>query len=130
MQIGLLGQATTTVQEHNTAKAVKSGAALVFSTPMLVALMEQAAQESLAPYLKEGDTSVGIMMNMKHVSATPVGMTCTARSEVTHISENGKIITFALKAYDDRGLIGEGTHERAIVNLSRFEQKAQQKLSD
>ena len=95
---------------------------------MMIAGIEGTAAESVAPYLEEGRTTVGTQMNVSHVSATPAGMKVRFETELTGIAPNSKILTFKVAAYDEAGLIGEGTHERAIVAKERFEAKAQAKL--
>lgn len=127
LPIGAKGKTETTVTEEMTALSVGSGEARVLATPIIAALMEKAAQDSVKPCLEEGKTTVGTMLSIRHLSATPVGMRAWAESEVTAVSENGKMITFALKAFDERGLIGEGTHERAVVHLQRFQEKTDAK---
>ena len=90
----------------------------------MVALMENAALNLLAAVLPEGKGSVGTAMNITHTSPTPVGMTVLAEAEVTQISANGKIVDFKVSAYDETGLIGEGTHQRAVIDNARFMAKA------
>ena len=116
--VGMKGEVTSLVEREDTAAEVGSGSLLVYATPCMVALMEGAACEAIAESLAEGQTSVGIELNIKHVSATPVGMDVRAEAEV--IAVDGKIITFDLKAYDESGLIGEGTHKRALIQAQKF----------
>lgn len=125
IEIGLKGRAETVVVENNTAAAVGSGLVPVFATPYMVALMENAASSSLVPYLEEGQGSVGVHLDVSHESATPIGMKVWAESEVTAV--DGKQITFAVSAYDEAGLIGRGTHKRAIITVDRFLSKVEQK---
>ena len=110
------------MEEDNTAAAMGSGSLEVFATPAMVALMEQAAAESVNPYLKDEETTVGILMNVKHLSATALGGNVKAESVLTQA--DGRKLCFAVKAYDDAGLIGEGTHERFIVNSETFMERA------
>ena len=124
--VGMHGDAQTIVEREDTAQIVGSGSLLVYATPCMIALMEGAACEALAFALPEGKTSVGIELNIKHVSATPVGHEVTAIAEVTEY--DGKIITFKVVARDESGIIGEGTHKRAIVNTQRFLEKTYEKL--
>lgn len=124
--IGLTGEATVTVEREDTAAEVGSGNLLVYATPCMVALMEGAACEAIAPQLPEDKTSVGIELSIRHVAATPVGMDVHAEAKVTEVS--GSIITFEIAAYDESGLIGEGTHKRAIVSTQRFLEKTYSKL--
>ena len=124
--VGLKGRAETVVSDSNTAQAACSGALPVFGTPFMCALMEEAAWKSIAPHLEPGQSTVGTRLNVSHDSATPVGMKVWAESEVTQV--DGKRIVLNVTAYDEKGLIGKGTHERFIIQNERFVQKAQRKL--
>ena len=124
--IGMKGEAITQVEREDTAAEVGSGSLLVYATPCMVALMEGAACEAIADALAEGQTSVGTELNIKHVSATPVGLEVRAEAEVTAVE--GKVITFEVKAYDEAGLIGEGTHKRAVISAQRFLEKIYSKV--
>jgi len=124
--VGMKGEAFTTVEREDTAAEVCSGSILVYATPCMVALMEGAAFETIAPALPEDKTSVGTELNIKHLSATPVGMEVRAEAEVTAVE--GSAITFRVAAYDEAGLIGEGTHKRYIVSTQRFLDKTYGKL--
>jgi len=93
----------------------------VLATPMMIYLMEIAAAEAIQPYLPEGWISVGVSVAVRHLAATPVGMTVTARAEVIAVDE--RTVTFSVEAYDEREKIGEGTHVRAPVELARFLQR-------
>ena len=124
--IGMKGTAESFVEREDTAKEVGSGSLLVYATPCMVALMEGAACEAIAEALKETETTVGIMLNIEHISATPVGLDVRAEAEVTAV--DGKVITFQVTAFDEAGEIGRGTHKRVIVNTQRFLDKAYTKL--
>ena len=124
--IGMKGEAFTDVERSDTAAEVGSGSLLVYATPCMVALMEGAACEAIAEVLKEDQTTVGTMLNIEHISATPVGLEVRAEAVVTAFE--GKVITFDVKAYDEIGEIGHGTHKRVIVNSQKFLDKAYQKL--
>lgn len=124
--VGMKGQVTSLVEKEDTAATVGSGSLLVYATPCMVALMEGAACEAIAPALPEDKTSVGIQLSIDHVSATPVGMEVRAEAEVTAVE--GKVITFSLKAFDESGEIGSGTHTRVIVNSQKFLDKTYSKL--
>ena len=124
--IGMKGQAFTDVERSDTAKEVGSGDLLVYATPCMVALMEGAACEAIAEALKETETTVGTMLNIEHTSATPVGL--EVRAEAAVISVEGKVITFAVTAYDEAGEIGHGIHKRVIINSQKFLEKAYNKL--
>jgi predicted thioesterase len=127
IQIGAKGESTITVSTINTAKAMGSGSLDVFATPSMVATMEQASTVALEPYLEDGTTSVGTSLSITHVSATPVGMVVRATAEVTSV--NGREVTFNVKAFDEVGLIGEGTHKRFIVYAEKFQAKTDAKLN-
>jgi predicted thioesterase len=114
------------VSESNTAKTMGSGSLEVFATPAMVAIMEKASTMALQPYLEEGSTTVGTALNISHVSATPVGMKVFATAEV--ISVEGREITFKVQAFDEGGLIGEGTHKRFVVFSEKFQSKTNAKL--
>jgi len=125
--VGLKGRAETVVCESNTAQAACSGALPVFGTPFLCALMEEAAWKSIAPCLEEGQGTVGTKLEITHDSATPVGMKVWAESEVTQVE--GRRIVLKVAAYDEKGPIGQGTHERFIITNDRFLAKCTQKLN-
>jgi predicted thioesterase len=116
---GLAGEAVTTVVPELTARHLGSGTVSVFATPEMVRLMERAAVNALAPHLAAGQQSVGVMVNVKHLAATPMGATVTARAELTGI--DGRRLVFRVSAHDGTDLIGEGAHERALIDLARFE---------
>lgn len=122
---GIKGKAETVVDERNTAKAMGSGTLDVFATPSMVALMESAAYRSVAGELEEGMGTVGTVMNIQHVSATPLGMRVTAESELIEV--DGRRLVFSVEAFDEAGLIGKGTHERFIVADEKFVAKARGK---
>ena len=124
--VGMKGEAWTDVERADTAKEVGSGALLVYATPCMVALMEGAACEAIAEGLKEDQTTVGTALNIEHISATPVGLEVHAEAVVTAVE--GKVITFDVKAFDEIGEIGHGTHKRVIVNSQKFLDKAYMKL--
>lgn len=125
IELGIKGHQELTVTAANIASNVGSGKVQVFATPMMIALMEKAAVLSLEPFLDEGQSSVGTQINVSHCSATPMGMKVWAESEVTAVDR--RKITFSVKAYDERGLIGEGTHERFIIDIDKFIAKAEGK---
>ena len=124
--VGLKGRAETVVSDSNTAQAACSGALPVFGTPFMCALMEEAAWKSIAPHLEEGQSTVGTRLNVSHDSATPVGMKVWAESEVVEV--DGKRLVLKVSAFDEKGLIGQGTHQRFIVTDERFLAKTAQKL--
>ena len=121
---GIQGEKKEQVTQENTALTMKSGALKVYATP---AMMEQAAYTSVAGELEEGQGTVGTLMNVSHISATPVGMEVTAKSELVKV--DGRKLVFHVEAYDERGKIGEGEHERFIVYNEKFQAKADAKLA-
>ena len=125
LKIGLSAQATTIVEQKDTAKAVGSGQAAVYGTPMMIALMENAAYTSVQPKLPAGLSTVGIRIDAVHLAATPVGMKVSATAVLAEV--NGKKLVFDIEAFDEREKIGEARHERYIVDESRFTQKANEK---
>lgn len=126
ISVGMKGEVFNLVEREDTASAVGSGSLLVYATPCMVALMEGAACEAIAEALKDTETTVGTMLNIEHISATPVGLEVRAEAEVTAVE--GKVITFEVRAFDEAGQIGKGTHKRVIVNSQKFLDKAYMKL--
>ena len=125
MNTGIKGIQKVVVSEKNSAKTMGSGTLDVFATPAMIALMEQAAYTSVAGELEEGQGTVGTLMNVSHISATPVGMEVTAKSELVKV--DGRKLVFHVEAYDERGKIGEGEHERFIIDNEKFQNKADNK---
>lgn len=107
------------------AARVGSGLVDVFATPMMVALIEQTCYESVLPHLDEGQGTVGTLVNVSHLSATPIGMRVWCESELTEVDR--RRLVFSVKAYDDCGLIGEGTHERFVIDTAKFMEKLKNK---
>lgn len=126
--IGMKHSIEKTVTHELTANAAGSGGLDVFGTPYMIGMMECAAMWCIQPELPEGKGTVGVEIATNHLAPTPVGMKVTATAEVTDVSENGKMITFKIAAFDEEGLIGEGTHTRAIISNDRFLQKCNEKL--
>ena len=124
--VGMKGEVSTLVEKEDPAEQVGSGSLLVYATPCMVALMEGAACEAIDACLGEGTTTVGMELNISHLSATPVGLEVRAEAEVTAVE--GKVITFAVTAYDEAGKIGEGTHKRCIVSSQKFLDRTYAKL--
>jgi len=125
LEPGLTGQASITVTDNLTAAALGSGNVDAFSTPALIALLEAAAIDALKGRLPEGQTSVGTGLNVRHLAATPVGMAVTARATLKEI--DGRRLVFDVEAWDTVERIGEGTHERFIVDRARFEERVRSK---
>ena len=124
--VGMKGEVSTLVEREDTAYEVGSGSLLVYATPCMVALMEGAACEAIVDALPEEKTSVGTLLNISHLSATPVGLEVRAEAIVTEV--DGNTVTFQVTAYDEAGKIGEGTHKRAIITSQRFLDKVYAKL--
>ncbi len=123
--IGLSGEAAERVTFENTAARWGSGMVAGFATPALVALMEHAAFNVTKDILPQGQTTVGVQVNIKHLAATPVGMRVRARAELVRVE--GRKLFFNVEAWDDVEKIGEGTHARFIVDVERFQQRFEQK---
>ena len=124
--VGLKAEVSTLAEREDTAREVGSGDLLVYATPCMVALMEGAACEAIADCLSDTQTTVGTALNIEHTAATPVGLEVRAEAEVTAVE--GKVITFTVRAFDEAGEIGHGTHKRVIVNSQKFLEKAYNKL--
>ena len=118
MNIGLSYTATTTVNPNNTALALGSGDMEVFATPAMVALMENAAMNAVAPHLEAGQTTVGTQITTSHIKASALGATISATATLTAI--DGRSLTFAITAREGDKVIGEGSHTRFIVDRERF----------
>lgn len=118
ISVGITGLARETVTPEKTAEAVGSGTHPVYATPCMAALMERAAYTSVAPYLEEGQASVGTGLELRHLAATPVGETVEAVSRVTEV--DGRKVTFLVTVSDGAGVIGEATHTRAVIDTARF----------
>ena len=125
LEVGIRGQKETIVTKQNTAAGIGSGSLEVFSTPIMILLMEESCFMSVSDKLDEGFTTVGISVDVKHLSATPLGMKVEINSELIKI--DGRALTFKVEAYDEKGLIGEGIHERFIVNNEKFQSKTDSK---
>jgi len=116
--MGLTGKAEILVDINNTAKAMGSGDLEVFATPAMIALMEKAATLAVSECIPEGSSTVGTMINVKHIAATPVGMKISAQATLTEV--DGKRLFFIVEAFDGKDKIGEGQHERFIINVDKF----------
>ncbi|MDD2268232.1 MAG: thioesterase family protein [Eubacteriales bacterium] len=125
LTIGMKLTITETVTPEKTAKAVGSGELEVYATPSMITLMEKTSATLVKDSLNEGEGTVGTLVNINHTSATPVGMTITCESELVEIDR--KRLVFKVVAYDDKGQIGEGTHERFIINNEKFLSKTNAK---
>jgi predicted thioesterase len=118
IQPGVAAELTLLVEPRHTATHWGSGGVDVLATPQMIGLMEQAAVLAIDGLLPEGHKSVGTVVHVAHLAATPVGRTVTARAEVVAVA--GRKVSFSVVAFDERNKIGEGTHERVIINLERF----------
>lgn len=127
LKTGIKGHQELTVTQELTAKNMGSGVMDVFATPAMLALMEKTAFTSVAEYLNEGCGSVGTKVDIEHVASSPVGMKITCDSELVEVE--GRKLVFKVEAYDEKGLIGKGTHERFIVENKKFQEKTNNKLA-
>ena len=118
MERGLKYESTTVVSAANTAATLGSGDMDVFATPAMVALMENAAMLAVRDHLPEGSATVGTQISTSHLKASPLGASITASAELIEV--DGRRLTFAVKAWDEKGTIGEGTHTRFVVDRERF----------
>lgn len=118
MEIGLSYESNTVVAESNTAETLGSGDMAVFATPAMVALMENAAMLAVKDSLPEGSTTVGVEMQTSHVKASALGTKVTASATLVEV--DSRRLTFDVKAWDDKGVIGEGRHVRFVVDRERF----------
>ena len=118
MEIGITYTSTTVVDNSNTAAALGSGDMDVFATPAMVALMENAAMNAVAPHLEQGQTTVGTQITTSHIKASALGATISATATLTAV--DGRSLTFDIVAHEGDKVIGEGTHTRFIVDRERF----------
>lgn len=125
LEAGIKGTRTATVNGENTAKAMGSGTLDVFATPALIALMEETCWRSVANELEEGCGTVGTLLEIKHTAPTPVGMEVICESVLTEV--DGRRLVFEVTAHDAKGVVGEGSHERFIIQNEKFQTKANAK---
>lgn len=125
MEIGIIGKGEIVVTKDVTAAAIGSGMADVFATPMMISLMENTCAKSVASHLQADESTVGTHVNVSHCAATPIGMKVYCESELIEIDR--RKLTFKVTAYDERGLIGEGLHERFIIDSKKFQAKINSK---
>lgn len=123
---GLTGTAEIVVGTRDTAPHVGSGKIGVLATPIMVNLMEAAALHAVERFMPPGHQTVGTHLDVKHFAATPVGMRVRAHAELVKVE--GRTLTFRIRAEDEREPIGEGVHERLIINVERFDQRMQRKI--
>jgi fluoroacetyl-CoA thioesterase len=124
---GMTGTAELVVGEEHTAPRVGSGKVRVLATPVMINLIEAAALKAAEHLLPAGHQSLGTLLNVKHIAATPVGMKIKASAIVTRVE--GRNICFDVSAEDEKEPIGGGTHERVVVNVERFDKRVQRKLA-
>ena len=127
LKSGLTGTAEIVVGTRDTAPHVGSGKIGVLATPIMVNLMEAAALQAVERYMPPGYQTVGTHLDVKHFAATPVGLRVRAHAELVRV--DGRTLTFTIRAVDEREAIGEGVHERLIINVERFDQRMQKKLA-
>jgi fluoroacetyl-CoA thioesterase len=125
---GLRGSASLVVSEEHTAPSIGSGKVRVLATPVMINLIEAAALDAIEHRLAAGYQSLGTRLDVRHIAATPVGMRVTATAEVLRV--DGRTVNFRVEARDERELIGDGTHDRVVVNVAKFDQRVQRKLQN
>lgn len=126
LKVGTTGTAELVVGPEHTAPRVGSGMVAVLATPVMINLIEAAALSAAERALPAGHQSLGIHLDVRHFAATPVGMRVVATAEVTGVE--GRTVTFKVEARDEKEAIGDGTHQRVVVNVERFVQRVQRKL--
>ncbi len=127
LEPGLTGRTELVVSEEHTAPRVGSGRVHVLSTPVMINLFEAAALAAIEHLLPPGYQSLGTNLNVRHIAATPVGMKVFALARTTKIE--GRTVSFLLEAHDEKESIGDGTHERVVVNVAKFDQRVVRKLA-
>jgi fluoroacetyl-CoA thioesterase len=118
LAVGMLGDSRLVVDDARTAEAFGAGGVRVLGTPAMIGLMENAAWQLVQPEMEPGETTVGTLVSVRHLAATPVGVQVVASAELVEI--DGRRLVFRVTARDERQLVGEGTHERMRVRLDRF----------
>ena len=128
LETGITGISEETVTEETVASSMSSGGLPVYATPRMIGMMEYTAWASVEPYLEEGKGTVGTHLDVSHVSASPLGAHIRIESELSEIDR--RRLVFTVKAFDDEGLIGEGTHERFIIDNAKFMERTLSKLGE
>ena len=123
---GIDGRAELVVGEEHTAPRVGSGRVHVLATPVMINLIEAAALSAIEHLLPAGYQSLGTLLHIRHIAATPVGMRVTATAEV--VAVEGRLVRFRVEARDEKERIGDGTHERVVVNVMKFDERVRRKL--
>jgi fluoroacetyl-CoA thioesterase len=126
LQIGKKGSAELVVGEEHTAPFVGSGRVRVLATPVMINLMEAAALDAVEKLLPAGHQSLGIRLDVRHYAATPVGMRVRVTAELVKV--DGRTLDFRVEARDEKEAIGDGLHQRVVVNVARFDQRVQRKI--
>jgi fluoroacetyl-CoA thioesterase len=126
LTVGLKGSADLLVGIEHTAPRVGSGRVAVLATPVMINLMEAAALAAVEHLLPHGYQSLGIHLDIRHFAATPVGMRIVASCEL--IAIDGRTLSFRVEAHDEKEPVGDGLHQRVVVNVARFDQRVQRKL--
>lgn len=127
LKTGICGKKEILVDETVTAKAIASGLLDVYATPCMISLIEETAWTSIQDELEDGQGTVGTSLNIRHLAATPVGMHVRCETELTEIDR--RRLVFTVSVFDDCQKIGEGTHERFVIDNERFLKKAYEKLT-
>jgi predicted thioesterase len=128
LTVGRTGAAEVVVAEEHTAPFVGSGRVRVLATPVMINLMEAAALDAVERLLPPGHQSLGIRLDVRHYAATPVGMRVRVTAEL--IKVDGRTLDFRVEARDEKEPIGDGLHQRVVVNVARFDQRVQDKLNE
>jgi predicted thioesterase len=127
LSAGLEGNAELVVGDEHTAPRVGSGRVRVLATPVMINLIEASALAAIEHLLPPGYQSLGTRLDVRHIAATPVGMKVVASATVTRV--DGRTVHFRVEAKDEKELIGDGTHERVVVNVAKFDARVQKKLA-
>ena len=126
LEPGLTGSAELLVGVEHTAPSIGSGLVPVLATPVMINVIEAAALAAVEHFLPDGHQSLGIHLDVRHFAATPIGMRVRATAEL--VAVDGRTLTFRVEARDDKEPIGDGTHQRVVVNVARFDARVQKKL--
>ena len=127
LKVGLTGSAEITVQDADTAPRIGSGRVSVLATPVMINLIEAAALQAVEHLLPAGHQSLGLHLDVSHTAATPVGMRLRATAELTRVE--GRNLEFSVEAFDEKERVGDGRHTRVVVNVARFDERVQRKLT-
>jgi fluoroacetyl-CoA thioesterase len=127
IQAGRTGTSELFIREEHTAPRVGSGEVHVLATPVMINVIEAAALAAIERLLPPGYQSLGTLLNVRHIAATPVGMRVRAQAKVLKVE--GRTVFFEVQVHDEKELVGEGTHERVVVNVAKFSERVSRKLS-